>query len=132
MHELSIAISMVEQAEEEAKSRGVEVTAIHLKLGPLSGVVKEALLSCYDLVTENTALAGSRLVIKEVPILMRCGQCSATRELPSLERFSCPECGGPISDILQGRELEITALEVKVNERDANVAPLRAKGETDG
>ena len=39
MHELSIAMSIVEMAEEEAAKRRVQVTAIHLKLGALSGVV---------------------------------------------------------------------------------------------
>ncbi len=44
MHELSIAMSIVELAEEEAERRSVQVNAVHLKLGALSGVVKEALL----------------------------------------------------------------------------------------
>ncbi|MFI5070488.1 MAG: hydrogenase/urease maturation nickel metallochaperone HypA, partial [Terriglobales bacterium] len=43
MHELSIAMSIVELAEEEAQQRNAQVTAVHLKLGALSGVVKEAL-----------------------------------------------------------------------------------------
>jgi Zn finger protein HypA/HybF involved in hydrogenase expression len=43
MHELSIAMSMVETAREEAERRGVQVTAVHLRLGALSGVVKDAL-----------------------------------------------------------------------------------------
>jgi hydrogenase nickel incorporation protein HypA/HybF len=44
MHELSIAMSIVEMAEEEAHLRNVRVSAVHLKLGMLSGVVKDALL----------------------------------------------------------------------------------------
>ena len=44
MHELSIAMSIVEMAEEEAASQGAsQVTAVHLRLGKLSGIVKEAL-----------------------------------------------------------------------------------------
>ena len=35
MHELSIAMSIVEMAEEEAERRGVQVNAVHLKLGAL-------------------------------------------------------------------------------------------------
>ena len=43
MHELSIAMSIAETAYEEAKQRGnVRVQAVHLRLGLLSGVVKEA------------------------------------------------------------------------------------------
>jgi len=47
MHELSIAMSIVEMAQEEAAQRGCQIDAVHLKLGALSGVVKDALLSSY-------------------------------------------------------------------------------------
>ena len=58
MHELSIAMSIVEMAEEEAEQRGgVQVSAVHLKLGALSGVVKEALLSSYEMACEGTVVA---------------------------------------------------------------------------
>ena len=40
MHELSIAMSIVELAQEEIEHRGVHITAVHLKLGALSGVVE--------------------------------------------------------------------------------------------
>lgn len=72
MHELSIAMSIVEMAEEEAANHGVRITAVHLKLGPLSGVVRDALLSAYEMAREGTALEGSRLVIEEVPIMVLC------------------------------------------------------------
>ena len=42
MHELSIATSIIDLAQEEAEKRGAAVLAIHLKLGPLAGVIKEA------------------------------------------------------------------------------------------
>ena len=68
MHELSIAVSLVEAAEEEAEKHGARgVSAVHLKLGALSGVAKEALLFSYEMATEGTALAGSRLEIEDAP-----------------------------------------------------------------
>lgn len=48
MHELSIAMSIVEAAEEEAEQRNVHVNAVHLRLGALSGVVKDTLLFSYE------------------------------------------------------------------------------------
>ena len=78
MHELSIAMSIVEMAEEEAEQRGgVQVSAVHLKLGALSGVVKEALLSSYEMACEDTPLKGSRLVIEEVPVVVFCPSCQS-------------------------------------------------------
>jgi len=42
-------MSLIDLASEEAERLGVKVVAIHLKLGPLCGVVKEALQSAYGL-----------------------------------------------------------------------------------
>jgi hydrogenase nickel incorporation protein HypA/HybF len=113
MHELSIASSIVEMAEEEAESRGVAIEAVHLRLGTLAGVVKEALLSCYEMACEGTRLEGSRLLIEEVPVVVRCSACGARGELPSLQSFCCPQCGAPTNEIVQGRELEVVALEIE-------------------
>jgi hydrogenase nickel incorporation protein HypA/HybF len=66
MHELSIALSIVDMAAEEAEHRGAtQVDAVHLRLGRMSGVVAKALLASYDLACESTMLAGSRLLIEE-------------------------------------------------------------------
>jgi hydrogenase nickel incorporation protein HypA/HybF len=113
MHELSIAMSIVELAEEEAECRGVQVIAIHLKLGALCGVVKEALLSCYEMACENTSLQGSRLLVEDVPVVIYCPSCRAERPLSSVQLFSCPECAAPCSEIVRGKELEVVALEIQ-------------------
>jgi hydrogenase nickel incorporation protein HypA/HybF len=113
MHELSIAMSIVELAEEEAEQRGVGIRAVHLKLGPLSGVVKRALLSAYEMACEQTILEGSQLIIEEVPIEVYCTKCEATRTLTSMQWFICPVCESPVSEVLHGKELEVTALEIQ-------------------
>jgi hydrogenase nickel incorporation protein HypA/HybF len=112
MHELSIALSIIEGAEEEAARHGGKVTAVHLRLGQLSGVVKDALLFAYDLACETTPLAGSRLLIQEVPVVVFCSQCAAERTLASIQSFCCPLCGALTPDVVQGRELELVALEL--------------------
>jgi hydrogenase nickel incorporation protein HypA/HybF len=48
MHELSIAMSIVDAAVEESQRRNLKVSAVHLRLGALSGVVKDALLFSYE------------------------------------------------------------------------------------
>ena len=113
MHELSIALSIVELAEEEAEHRGVQIIAVHLKLGALSGVVKEALFSCYEMACENTPLQGSRLLVEDVPVVIFCPNCRAERSLRSVQLFSCPECATPCSEIIRGKELEVVALEIQ-------------------
>lgn len=112
MHELSIAMNILEMAEGEAERRRARVQAVHLRLGPLSGVVKDALLSAYELACENTVLAGSRLVVEDVPLVVYCPHCKQRRTLSSMN-FLCPECQTPTPEVLQGRELEIFALELE-------------------
>ena len=114
MHELSIALSILDVAEEEAARRGgARVAAIHLKLGPLCGVVKEALRSAYDLAREASPLSKAELVIEEVPLMAYCSVCSAERTLGSAQQLRCPVCGTPTPEVIRGRELEVTALEIE-------------------
>ncbi|MDR3638160.1 MAG: hydrogenase maturation nickel metallochaperone HypA [Isosphaeraceae bacterium] len=113
MHELSIALSILDLAAEEAERHGGRVVAIHLKLGPLSGVIKPALVSAYDLAREGTPLAGAELLVEEVPLVAYCPACAVEQTLESVQALCCPECGGPTAEVVQGRELDVVALEIE-------------------
>jgi len=63
------------------------VAAIHLRLGPLAGVVKEALLSAYGLAREGTLLAAAELVVEEVPLV---GYCPNLRRQSRTEAAHAP------------------------------------------
>ena len=119
MHELSIACSIIDLAAEESEQRGgVAVGAVHVRLGQLSGGVKSALPSAFELAQEDSPVAAARLLIEESPIVIHCAACDADttldwpREFESVPSFACAQCGVPTSDIRGGRELEVTALEI--------------------
>jgi hydrogenase nickel incorporation protein HypA/HybF len=121
MHELSIALGIVDVAAEAlARNGGGRVEAVHLKLGPLSGVIKAALLSAYELATEESLLAGSHLEIEDVPVEINCPICRAIRPVQSIQQMRCRECGTLCADIVRGRELEVVALEI-VDEQPAPI-----------
>lgn len=114
MHELSIALSLIDAAEEEAARRGSgRITALHVRIGPLSGVVPKALLSAYGLACEGSSLDGSELIIEEAPIVIHCAKCGGGRGAVSPQMLCCAVCGAPAAGVLQGRELELTALEIQ-------------------
>jgi hydrogenase nickel incorporation protein HypA/HybF len=114
MHELSIAMSIIEMVEEESRKHGgVQVTAVHLKLGALSGVVKEALLGSFEMACEDTVLRGAKLVVEDIPVLIYCQACKAQRPVSSIQLFCCAECGTPSAAVVQGKELEVVALEIE-------------------
>jgi len=121
MHELSIAMSIVDLAQEEAERRDVRIDAVHLDLGPLSGVVAEALLFSYEVACSGTRLEGSKLVIRNVPIEVYCAVCKTQRRLQSMQWFCCPECSTPTAEVIHGRELVVTCLEVRDECRTAPV-----------
>jgi hydrogenase nickel incorporation protein HypA/HybF len=115
MHELSIAISMIDQITEESESRGgLEVEVVHLKLGIFSGVDKDALLFAWELACEGSTLQGSQLAIESIPLVIYCGACQKNRVPPSVYQLSCPDCGTPGQKIVTGREIEVASLEVVV------------------
>jgi hydrogenase nickel incorporation protein HypA/HybF len=116
MHELSIAMSIVEAALDEARQRRVKVSGVHLRLGALSGVVKDALLFSYEVACEGTELQGSQLVVEDVPVVIFCLQCQREQTLDSVQSFCCPQCGAPSMDMRRGKELEVFALEIEEDE----------------
>jgi hydrogenase nickel incorporation protein HypA/HybF len=112
MHELSIALSLLDLVEEEADRRGVRVATIHLRLGPLSGVVRDALISAFELAREGTPQEQAELVVEEVPVVVLCPKCAAPKTPESAWELCCPTCGTPTPEVLSGRELEVVALEI--------------------
>jgi len=113
MHELSIAMSIVDLALEEERERCVSVDAVHLELGPLSGVVADALQFSWEVACRDTPLEGARLLIHEIPIEIHCSRCEAQRKVDSMQWLCCPVCGTAALEIVHGKELAITALEVR-------------------
>jgi hydrogenase nickel incorporation protein HypA/HybF len=113
VHELSIALSIVEGAEEEAQRQGGgRVCAVYLKLGPLSGVVRDALLFSYEVACEGTSLEGSSLIIEEIPIRIHCEICGTEGDPVSGQCLHCARCGNSSCHVIAGDELDLTALEL--------------------
>lgn len=121
MHELSIALCILDAVAEEAARRGdVRIGAVHVKVGPLSGVIKEALGPAFDLAREGSDFPECRLEIQEVPIVIRCHLCQADRVVPSVQQMQCPVCQSPPGEIISGREMDIVAMEIYENEQAAS------------
>jgi hydrogenase nickel incorporation protein HypA/HybF len=114
MHELSIAVDLIEAATEEMERLGsTHLVAVHLRLGRLSGVEKEALAFSFDAAAAGTTIEGARLQIEDVPVVVWCDACDAERELSDLSRRRCPRCDAPTPHLMRGRELELVGLEIE-------------------
>ena len=113
MHELSIVMSIIEIAEENAKKENASViTEIELDIGKQAGVVMEALTFAIDSAKMGTLLENAEWKINEIPAKARCASCQYEFEAQQLFE-PCPKCGNPFSDIFEGRELKVKSLKIE-------------------
>lgn len=113
MHEITVALSVLEGVAETAKEQGIErVSVVHVRLGALSGIVRDALLFSWDVASAETVAAGSELRIEEIPLAVFCEYCEDERAPAPGSGLLCPECGNPAPRILRGREMQLVAMEV--------------------
>jgi len=117
MHELSIALELIDAATELARKHQLAPVNIRLRLGAMSGVIKEALVGAYEMAREGTELAGCGLIVEELPLFVFCEKCGGERLADSIQRVCCSVCGSP-GRLCGGREIEIVGLEV--NDDSAN------------
>ncbi|MFB7374404.1 hydrogenase maturation nickel metallochaperone HypA [Streptomyces sp. NPDC056222] len=120
MHEMSLAVAVVDQVEAAARSRGaVGVDSIRLDVGELAGVVADALAFSFELACAGTVVEGAELITRTVPGTARCQPCAETWAVGMPPRLLCPGCGAAACELVSGRELQIR--EVRWADPDAPV-----------
>ena len=114
MHEMGIAMEIVDIAKASipADMQGSKVRKVNLQVGKLSAIVADSLRFCFDLVIKDTPLEGAELSIEELPVVARCKDCS-TEWTVTEAVFTCKNCQSGAIDILSGRELDITSIEIE-------------------
>lgn len=111
MHEMSIAVAMVEQVSEAADGAGSDtVSAVRLRLGELAGVVPDSLRFCFSLACAGTVLDGAALLVDHVPGRARCSPCGTEWATGMPPQLCCPQCGGGTSELVSGREMQIVGV----------------------
>ena len=112
MHEVSVMQSAMEIAVEHAKAQGAQhIHRIVMRVGTLAGVVPASLLFAFDIVAQGTLAEGGCLEIETVPAICRCTTCNREFE-PADFFYQCPSCGSLNVELIKGKELEISYLEV--------------------
>jgi hydrogenase nickel incorporation protein HypA/HybF len=116
MHELSVALRIVEALEQElAGEEDLQVAVVSIEVGTLTALVPEALQFSWNLATEDSRLQGSRLDIQILDAAGYCPECQSEHVLTSLQSMRCPVCRTPITQITGGNDLEILTVEVTSN-----------------
>lgn len=113
MHELSIAMSIIDLATKEAKkSKATRVKEVELEIGEMAGVNREALEFSLHIAMQHTFLEGAQVNIVEIGSLAVCRDCKS-RFSPVSMYDPCPHCHSYGVEFLRGRELRLKSLLVE-------------------
>jgi len=113
MHELSIALSIVDLAEKQARqNHAEEIEELELEIGSLAGVEIQTLMFALESTVKGTLLEHARIVRNDIRGEGRCGDCRTVFEMSRLIE-PCPRCGSYFVNIIKGKELRIKSIVVK-------------------
>ncbi len=116
MHELSIVQSLFEILEEKTKEYApCRITFVKVRVGRLSGVVPDLLVSAFDTFKKGTPAEGAALEIETVAFQFRCRKCGGEsfRDEPP---YLCTACGSADIELLGGMDLIVDRIEVETTD----------------
>jgi hydrogenase nickel incorporation protein HypA/HybF len=112
MHELSIAMSILDLARREASAQGAKrVSELEIEVGKLTGVDSEALAFVLESVVRDTEFADCRFTIRVVNGRCICNICRLPFAVDTLAD-PCPHCGSSDKELVAGKELRLKSLVV--------------------
>lgn len=112
MHEMSIALNIVEICEDEVKKAGGQVVnRIELEIGTLSGVIPDAMEFAIQEAVKETVLQQAERKIHLKQAKARCQECDHTFDIDDFVAV-CISCGSFKTEVIQGKEIKIKSLVV--------------------
>lgn len=107
MHELSIAVNIVDIVTEEAKKvDSTAVSEVEIEIGSMSGIIIDALNFAMEEAVKNTSLSKAKLIFTEIKAEATCSKCDHHFDVDDFFAV-CPKCGSFETDIIKGKELKI-------------------------
>ncbi|MCL1811543.1 MAG: hydrogenase/urease maturation nickel metallochaperone HypA [Methanomassiliicoccaceae archaeon] len=107
----------------------VSVKEVTLVVGRLTNLGAEQIEFAYEIMSKNSILEGSKLVIEEEDVKVSCGKCGYEGPVKNMELgedshyqipiLSCPECGGAVT-ILAGMSCCVRTLEIEEEDQCSN------------
>lgn len=107
MHELSIAVNVVDTVVDYAKKNDAsKVHFIELDIGQLSGVVIDALEFAMTEAVKDSMCENAEVKINEISAVAKCNNCSHEFNVDDIYAV-CPKCNTFDNQLIQGNELNL-------------------------
>lgn len=113
MHELSLAMEVIELTRREAEKNGITLVGeIRIEVGCLSGVEADAFHAALGLLVKGTVLEEATVTIIRTPGTGKCNACNLEFEM-KMRLDTCPECACFPSEITGGKEFRIVSIQAQ-------------------
>lgn len=113
MHELSLAIEVINLAQREAEKNLAEtIQEITIEVGDLSGVEADAFESALELLVKESILENADINIIRTDGKGKCNACDIEFEM-KYRMATCPKCQCFPSEISGGEEFRVVSLVVE-------------------
>ncbi|MEG1617200.1 MAG: hydrogenase maturation nickel metallochaperone HypA [Bacteroidales bacterium] len=110
MHELSIAMSILQIAREEADKIAAEkVSEIEVDIGQLAGIEIESLQFVFTSACQSAMFNKCQLKLNVIPPSAKCNDCGSSF-IPGALYGECPRCKSWNFTLLSGNELKVKSL----------------------
>lgn len=112
MHEIAIALSLLEIVENKCREEGYgSVASVKVRVGKASSLQPEALQLAFEMAKKETVAREAELLIDLVPVRALCRSCFKSFEGGGSFIFECPFCKSPSFRVISGRELELVEID---------------------
>lgn len=123
MHEVSIITSLVDAIIERLKDYDVKkVNSVTITIGDLTNLGEEQMKFAYDVVTRDTILRHSELIIEHKPIELKCDSCGfmgpakilidPDYDMHAVPILACPKCNGSVV-VTKGQECAVKYIDIE-------------------
>lgn len=113
MHEMSIALSIIDLASDQAaRAEAQKIVEIELDIGTLSGVEIEALNFAMEIAKMESILETAKIKINKIEAISECLECEHVFDAEGFINH-CPLCGEMNTKVIRGKELQLKSILVE-------------------
>ncbi len=113
MHELAVTESILDIAVKYAEqAQASRVTDLYIVVGRLSSIVDDSVQFYWEIVTQDSICAGSKLHFQRVPAELMCLDCGNTYQFEG-EMCPCPACDSVKVKVTSGDQFYLDSIEIE-------------------
>lgn len=113
MHEMAIVQSVLDIAFSEAEKHSArKINKIKLRIGELSGVVRDSIEFAFEVLRQGTPAEEALLEIEPVPLKVVCRECGPAETKAGDLTLICGTCGNGL-EIVSGREMKVEYIDLE-------------------